>query len=100
MQEETLEQIRKQVERNKRLPNHERATSATPPLTIVVYDWESMMSQGLVQAARIPASFMQNMLFIGMITNMPGYCLVIDRDGKGHWGQHPEMFFVLTEEET
>lgn len=77
----------------------QRANDKTPPLTIVSYDWESL-THDKVQAAHMPSSFVRSVLFMGMITNMPGHCLVIDRDGIGHWGCHPESFFVLTEEET
>ena len=92
---ETMED---RIAKNKGRP---RVTSETPPLTIVSYDWESLLTEGgAMQGKRMPESFMSNMLFMGMITNMPGHCLVIDRDGKGHWGCHPEMFFVLTDEET
>ena len=77
-----------------------RATETTPPLTIVSYDYESLKNRDKIQAQRIPDSFLRPVLFMGMIANMPGQCLVIDRDGKGHWGCHPDMFFVLTEEET
>jgi len=89
--------MEKRIAKNKGRP---RASDSTPPITIVSYDWESMMANDMHQANLMPESFRHNLLFMGMITNMPGHCLVIDRDGKGHWGCHPETFFVLTEEET
>jgi hypothetical protein len=75
----------------------QRADGKTPPLTIVSYDWELLDK---TQSERMPSSFLRSVLFMGMITNMPGHCLVIDRDGIGHWGCHPESFFILTEEDT
>jgi hypothetical protein len=86
-------------ERIKKNKGRQRASDKTPPLTIVSYDWGSLASDK-IQAARMPGSFLRSVLFMGMLTNMPGHCLVIDRDGIGHWGCHPESFFVLTEEET
>jgi len=87
--------IDERIAKNKK---RQRATSETPPLTIVSYDWESV-AHDKTQTARMPASFLRSMLFMGMITNMPGHCLVIDRNGIGHWGCDPESFFILTEEE-
>jgi hypothetical protein len=77
----------------------QRVSETTAPLTIVAYDWESLRNQDKIQVARMPHSFTKNLLFMGMITNMPGHCLVIDHDGIGHWGCHPESFFVVSEEE-
>jgi len=86
--------ISERIERNK---GRQRASDKTPPLTIVSYDWESTDK---IQSTRMPTGFLRSVLFMGMITNMPGHCLVIDRDGVGHWGCHPESFFVLSEEDT
>lgn len=77
--------------------DEERADGKTPPLTIVSYDWELLDK---TQSERMLSSFLRSVLFMGMITNMPGHCLVIDRDGIGYWGCHPESFFILTEEDT
>lgn len=76
----------------------QRATAATPPLTIVAFDWTSIADRTTQKYHT--HSFLQNVVFMGMLTNMPGHCLVIDHEGKGRWGYHPESFFVLTEEET
>lgn len=38
------------------------------------------------------------LLYIGEISNMPGHCAVATRDGKVHYGWHPEMFVPIVEE--
>ena len=41
----------------------------------------------------------QHFLFLGEISNMPGHCVVVDRDGKAHWGYHTDNFKALTRDE-
>ena len=39
------------------------------------------------------------LLFIGEITNMPGHCVVVDKQGKTYWGYHDDNFRKPTEDE-
>ena len=40
-----------------------------------------------------------SLLFLGEITNMPGHCAVVDREGKVYWGYHTDNFRQPTEDE-
>ena len=41
----------------------------------------------------------EHVLYLGEIENMPGHVTVVTRDGKVHWGYHPENFREPTEDE-
>jgi len=38
-------------------------------------------------------------VFLGMIPNMPGHCVVAGHSGRVYFGLHPEDFKVLKEDE-
>jgi len=41
----------------------------------------------------------EKVLLLGEIQNMPGHVAVATKDGKVHWGYHPENFRDPTQEE-
>lgn len=41
----------------------------------------------------------QPFLYLGEIIQMKGHCIVVDKEGKTHWGYHTENFRVPEEDE-
>jgi hypothetical protein len=46
-----------------------------------------------------PFAVGEALLFVGEITNMPGHCVLVRKDGKVLWGYHTDNFIELMEEE-
>lgn len=46
-----------------------------------------------------PFNESQHLLFLGEIEQMPGHCIVVDKEGKTFWGYHTSDFVELTDEE-
>jgi hypothetical protein len=40
-----------------------------------------------------------HMLFMGEITNMPGHCVIVNKEGKTFWGYHTDNFREPREDE-
>lgn len=41
----------------------------------------------------------QHFLFLGEIVQMPGHCIIVDKQGKVFWGYHTDNFREPTEDE-
>ena len=68
---------------------------------------QELKSMNIVKAVKPPKGYENQypwkegdaVLFLGEIQNMPGHVAVVTRDGKVHWGYHPESFRPATVDE-
>jgi len=55
--------------------------------------------EGIPEGIGYPFKNGDHVLFLGEIKNMPDHYVIVDVDGKIHWGYH-DYFRILSEEET
>lgn len=53
-----------------------------------------------IYGSMYPKALLGHLLYLGDITNMPGHCALVDKDGKVHWGYHTEELEIVSEENT
>lgn len=90
----TKAEIKAEKKRLALLESDPETTSHKPPY-LVKFVWSGKKSEN-----PYPWKHEDHLLFMGIISNMPGHCIVADRAGKIYWGYHTNNFKVLTREET
>jgi hypothetical protein len=67
-------------------------------LSLVRFLWDDIPKE---QHKHYPFSYLENTyIFIGEIPNMPGHCIVAQKNGIFHTGYHTENFKEIPEDET
>jgi len=80
------------MEQNK---SRQRVTVDTPARTIVAIDLTGQTDC----IERFPASYLGYFVYMGLLTNCPGRCLIIDREGVANWPTPIEQLFIVDDYE-
>ena len=66
--------------------------------SFVKFDWDAISKK---YRKKYPFTKKSTLVYFGEIPNMPGHCVILNRDnGKIYAGFHIENFIELTEDET